>query len=64
MPPSVDPMSSEIAEVTVIGIPDFWRDGDQWATITIRVLDAYSDDRYDTLFQTVQVRNEDAGLIG
>jgi hypothetical protein len=50
--------------VTVIGIPDFWRDGDQWATITIRVLDFYSDDRYDTLFETLQVLNEDAGLIG
>lgn len=50
--------------VTVVGIPDFWRDGDQWATITIRVLDVLSDDRYDTLFETVQVRNEDAGLIG
>jgi hypothetical protein len=50
--------------VTLVGILDFWRDGDQWVTITIRVLDFYSDDRYDTLFTTLQVLNVDTGLIG
>ena len=52
------------AEVTVVGINDFWFDGDQWATITVRVLDIYSDDRYDGLFRTVQVRNVDDEIIG
>jgi hypothetical protein len=50
--------------VTVVGINDFWFDGDQWATITVRVLDIYSDDRYDGLFRNVQVRNVDDEIIG
>lgn len=50
--------------VTVIGINDLFGDGDQWATITIRVLDIYSDDRYDGLFRTVLVRNVDDEIIG
>jgi hypothetical protein len=50
--------------VTVIGIDDWFWDGDQWANITIRVLDIYSDDRYDGLFRNVQVRNVDNEFIG
>jgi hypothetical protein len=50
--------------VSVIGIDDFFWDGDQWATITVRVLDAYSDDRYDTLFEEVLVRNVDNEILG
>jgi hypothetical protein len=50
--------------VTVVGIDDFWFDGNQWANITIRVLDIYSDDRYDGLLRTVQVLNVDNEIIG
>ncbi|MGE0158632.1 MAG: Ig-like domain-containing protein [Gemmatimonadales bacterium] len=50
--------------VTVIGIDDFFLDGDQWATIVVRVLDVYSDDRYDTLYRNVLVRNVDDEAVG
>ena len=45
--------------VTLVGINDFWRDGDRLVNVTIRVLDFYSDDRYDGLSKVVVVRNID-----
>jgi hypothetical protein len=50
--------------VSVIGIDDFWFDGPQWTTITVRVLDLYSDDRYDMLVRYVPVQNLDNEIIG
>ncbi len=49
---------------TVIGINDFFFDGDQLVTVTVRVLDIYSDTRYHGLFTNVTVRNVDNELIG
>jgi hypothetical protein len=50
--------------VTVIGLNDFFSDGDQWATVSVRVLDIYSDDRYDGQFRNVLVRNVDNEIGG
>jgi hypothetical protein len=50
--------------VTVVGINDVWFDGDRQAIVTIRVLDTYSDDRYDRLVTTVQVLNVDDEVGG
>jgi hypothetical protein len=50
--------------VTVMGINDFFFDGDQLVTVTARVIDILSDDRYDSLYRDVVVRNVDDELIG
>ena len=50
--------------VTVIGINDFFFDGDRQVPVIVRVLDIYSDPRYATLARSVLVTNLDNELIG
>jgi hypothetical protein len=50
--------------VTVIGINDFFFDGDRQAPVTVRVLDLYSDPRYWGIARNVLVTNLDNELIG
>jgi len=50
--------------VTVMGVNDFWFDGNQQVTVTVRVLDVYSDARYHGLFRTVTVWNLDDEITG